>query len=203
MTDTGDGRWISVDGVEAAGKTTLVNELRTMLPAAVVVDEFADDPVGCFLREKVKTSPHVFWKSLVGQSLLFLGEFWQRYDLTIRPALQAGETVISDRGYLSKYVYQRVVMEAALRPEPAHALLVGAMSPMPPPQTSIVLDAPLDVIEARLISRGETCDDARLRFIESAQTLFRAPSIPVGRVLFFDTSRCSSLYIAESAIASA
>jgi len=48
--DGGKQTWISIDGVEAAGKTTLVNVLRERFEDVLVVDEFGDDPVGRFLR---------------------------------------------------------------------------------------------------------------------------------------------------------
>lgn len=195
------GCWISVDGVEAAGKTTLVDALRASVPDAVVVNEFTDEPVGRFLREIVKEHPHVFSESRVGQSLLFLGEFWQRYDLVIRPALEAGATVLSDRGYLSKYVYQHVVMEPAigLATQP---LLSAVMEPMVAPAISVVLRAPSDVLKRRLLARGEACNDERLRFIVTADEMFAKAAIAAGKVLSFDTSRRSAGDIASSVLAS-
>ncbi len=192
------GRWISIDGVEAAGKTTLVRGLSERLRNVVVVDEFCDDPVSRFLRETVKEHPHVYSKSLVGQSLVFLGEFWQRFDSAIRPALDAGATVISDRGYLSKYTYQFVVMEPAIGASAAQSLLAGVLEPMPRPAVSVVLSAPIDVLRTRLIERGESCDKLREAFIVTAMAVFAHPMLGAGKRLTFDTSLIDATPLADS-----
>jgi len=194
------GRWISVDGVEGAGKTTLVSELKSRVPDALVVDEFVDDPVGRFLQEIVRQHPHVYSKSRVGQSLIFLGEFWQRYDLLIRPSIEAGLTVISDRGYLSKHVYQRVVMEAAIGDVAAETIVVGALGPMTLPDLTIVLSAPFDVIERRLLARDESCDDRRKAFIAKADRIFADHRVLVGETRRFDTSQMAPAAIAGAAL---
>ncbi len=179
----------------------MVEALRARIPDAVVVNEFTDDPVGRFLREIVKEHPHVFSESRVGQSLVFLGEFWQRYDLVIRPALEAGATVLSDRGYLSKYVYQQVVMEPAIGPATL-PLLSAVMEPMPGPDISVVLTAPTEVLQTRLLARGEACDAERIGFIVAADELFGKADLSAGMILSFDTNVRSPGDIAESVLAS-
>lgn len=194
------GRWISVDGVEGVGKTTLVAELAGLMDDVVVVDEFTDDPVGGFLRSIVERHPHVYSESLIGQSLVFLGEFWQRYDLKIKPAVEAGHTVVVDRGYVSKYVYQYVVMETALDERALVRLLDGIFGPMSAPDLTIVLSAKASDLRSRLIARGEECDDERMRFIARARGLMDDRVFIEGPALFFDTSSRRVSEISESVL---
>src|SRR4051812_28211203 len=104
------GFWICVDGVEGAGKTTLVGALASRL-GATVGPEFSHTLTGRALREAVTTTPHVINLSRFGQSLAFIGDFHETYETYVRPGIDAGQIVISDRGWLSKYAYQAQVLE--------------------------------------------------------------------------------------------
>jgi dTMP kinase len=200
--DGGKQTWISIDGVEAAGKTTLVNVLRERFEDVLVVDEFGDDPVGRFLRETVKHHPHVYSESLVGQSLVFLGEFWQRFDSLIRPALTRGAVVLCDRGYLSKYVYQFVVMKPSIGEAAAHSLLAAVFQPMPEPTLTVVLSAPIELLRARAFDRGESWDDEWETFVKEASSVFASPPLAAGALLSFDTSQMDPGAIADVVLSS-
>src|SRR4051794_35987300 len=161
------GRWICVDGTEGAGKTTVTEGLLNSLPSRGI-NEFSRAPFGEALREAVRTSPHYISGSAIGQSLVFIGDFIELYETEIAPALAAGETVITDRGWLSKYAYQRTVLEKAMTPEGADELLRYLLGFIPPPDLTVLLAAPLPVIRARLLARDGSCDAARIQFIEDA-----------------------------------
>lgn len=184
------GSWISIDGVEGAGKTTLANAIAESKPDLVRVAEFSDGPLGRFLAEAVKKSPHHISASPGGQSLVFVGEFWERCDTNILPKVAEGLTVIQDRGYLSKFAYQYAVMEPTLGVGSA-AFLEALFAYVPRPNLTVRLTAPIETIESRLTARGEGCDDQRLGFIRHADTVFRDPPIDLGDSLLFDTSRIS------------
>ena len=194
------GVWVSIDGVEAAGKTTLADALRGRLPQAHDIREFSNGVIGRFLARAVETDPHYISTSPVGQSLLFLSEFWERVDGEVAPALDAGTVVIHDRGYLSKYAYQHAVMEQSLG-EGAQALLLGIFRHLRAPDVSVVLTAPEDVIKRRLIERDGACNAARLDFIRRADRVFRAPPLEIGRRVGADSSLLEVSEIAELACA--
>ncbi len=190
------GMWISIDGVEAAGKTTLADALARRMTDVARVAEFSQGPVGRFLADAVKASPHYISGSPGGQSLVFLGEFWERCDLEVVPQVAQGHTVIHDRGYLSKFAYQHAVMGPTLG-EAAWTVLLGVFAALPRPDLTVRLTAPIATIEQRLLTLDGSCDGDRLDFIRRADLIFRQPPIEIGDSLLFDTSTTEADVIAE------
>jgi dTMP kinase len=161
------GRWICIDGTEGAGKTTLARGLSEGLDVTPIA-EFSATPFGSALRDAVRTSPHFISASPIGQSLVFIGDFIELFESQIAPALEQGETVLTDRGWLTKLAYQQVVLERAMAPGPARSLASSLIELIPSPDLSILLCAPSDVVRQRLLNRDGNCDSERLAFIERA-----------------------------------
>lgn len=190
MTENARGRWVCVDGVEGAGKTTLTRALGPLLDA-VAIKEFSKTSFGAALREAVRSTPHFISHSPVGQSLVFLGDFIELFDSEIAPALQKGRTVITDRGWVSKYAYQRAVLEERLPCEEADALVRRLLDYLPQPDLTVLLTAPLPVLQQRLVERDGACDEHRLAFIRKADDYAEefANSLPPDRWMMIDTNR--------------
>lgn len=102
------GRFITLEGVEGSGKTTqaavLADALRARGHAALVTREPGGTPVGqairaIFLDPKVALEPAT-------ELLLVLADRAQHVREKLRPALAAGEIVISDRYSDSTVAYQ-------------------------------------------------------------------------------------------------
>lgn len=167
VSELGRPAWVCVDGVEGSGKSTLTRLLAEEL-GAVVVPEFSGAPFGRALEGAVRESPHHISVSAVAQSLVFIADFIELFESEVAPALAAGRTVISDRGYLSKYSYQYVSLADALGPTAAQAQLDALFRLVPPPRLSLVLDTPMEVIAHRLEVRDGSCDPARMDFIRKA-----------------------------------
>ncbi len=166
--------WVCVDGTEGVGKTTVTLGLLDAVPSSTGINEFSDALFGDALRTAVRSNPHFISASPLGQSLVFLGDFMELYDSRIRPALDRGQIVITDRGWLSKYTYQSAVLQRAMNREQATALLDAVMAYIPKPDLTVLLTAPSPVIRARLVERDGHCSDERLAFIERAATEARA-----------------------------
>jgi hypothetical protein len=62
----------------------------------------------------------------------------------------------------------------------------------------VVLTAPLEVIEERVIEREGSCSGDRLRFVAQADRIFRDSRLDVGQRIDFDTSIWSVEDIAEA-----
>lgn len=161
------GRWICLDGVEAAGKTTVATAIAPRLDATVVA-EFSDAPFGRALAQAVRTAPHYISASPAGQSLVFLGDFFELHATRVVPVTCRGATVVHDRGYLSKYAYQYTVLAETLGRGRAAALLDHVLGLLPVPDLTVHLVAPLDVIARRLESRDRNASPQRLEFVERA-----------------------------------
>lgn len=161
------GVWICVDGVEGAGKTTLTAGLARLVDADAV-REFSDTPFGSALREAVRVSPHFISRSPAGQSLVFLGDFVELHAAAVAPRLAAGRTVLTDRGYLSKYAYQAAVMLDVLPADRVDAVLDTVLGLIPPPDLTLYLSCPPDTVRARLLARDGHCDEDRMDFVRRA-----------------------------------
>ncbi|HEY0687605.1 MAG TPA: hypothetical protein VGD71_01085 [Kribbella sp.] len=161
------GSWICVDGVEGTGKTTIAEGLARTLPVELA-PEFSAAPFGGALRDAVKSTPHYISSSPLGQSLVFLGDFLEVHASSVAPRLRVGVSVVSDRGYLSKYAYQHVVLSPTLGVTRTRRLLDEVFTHLPPPTLTIRLTAPMQSVRARLVRRDGSCDRAREEFIALA-----------------------------------
>jgi len=190
MTSPQRGHWVCIDGTEGAGKTTITQALIERFPSVIAISEFSRAPFGEALRRAVRESPHYISHSPVGQSLVFLGDFIELYESEIAPALDQGTTVLTDRGWISKYMYQRKVLEPTLAPAAADELVRYILGLLPRPDFSVLLHAPLDVIRQRLIERDKSCDDERIAFISDAARLGQefASTLPTSAWTAADTN---------------
>lgn len=173
MKTASRGLWISVDGVDGVGKSTLANHLVSQFSASVLAPEFSDSPIGSYLRQAVQSNPHYISPSLIEQSLLFLAEFFRIYEVFVRPALREGLLVISDRGYASKYVYQFLILSSKHDPATTEEMLDSLFRLISPPDYTLLLTCDEDVLIKRLLKRDGHCDDNRIRFMRQANQRYQ------------------------------
>lgn len=167
-----NGLWISLDGSEGVGKSVLAKHLSEIIKDAVVAPEFSDSPTGDFLKNSVVLNPHFNSPSLIGQSLLFLADFFYIYDVVVRPALEKGKIVISDRGYASKYVYQYLVLSSEYDDHATRNLLLSLFELISPPDLTLYISTTNDIQYHRILDRDGHCDADRVAFIKQANTEF-------------------------------
>jgi len=97
------GRFITLEGPEGSGKSTLANALAQRFPDAVLTREPGDGPAGPAIREALLHGGELdAWTEV----FLFLADRRQHVENVIRPALEMGKLVISDRFADSTVVYQ-------------------------------------------------------------------------------------------------
>lgn len=159
------GKWITIDGLEGVGKSTLASALSNRF-GVTALPEFSDACFGIALKNAVRDSPHFISRSAVGQSLVFLGDFFEIYESSIAPRLEQGEVVISDRGAFSKWLYQTVVLEPILGIQEASDFVRSIVGLVPRPDAIIYLDCSLELLQQRLHARDDKCDDLRMEFIK-------------------------------------
>ncbi|MFJ6675100.1 dTMP kinase [Actinosynnema sp. NPDC091369] len=195
----GRGRWICVDGVEGVGKSTIARTLAAATGARLA-PEFSAASFGRALDRAVRGTPHFIAASEVGQSLVFLGDFCEVHASEVAPPVAAGATVVSDRGYLSKYAYQEVVLTGALGEAAARDLLDGVFRHLPTPDLTLHLVAPWDVVRERLVARDGGCDDARLDFMVRAHRAasHRLARTPALRVATIDAARSPEAVLSDA-----
>lgn len=155
------GRFITLEGGEGAGKSTLARTLAARLEAAglriVVTREPGGSPKAEAIREAI-LSGQVREHGPFVEALMFSAARIDHIDRLIRPALARGDWVICDRFIDSTRVYQGVLgdIEPALLSELEHVTIDGLM-----PDLTLILDLDPKIGLARAARRrapGESSD---------------------------------------------
>jgi len=141
------GKFISLEGIDGAGKSThaawLAEQIRAAGDVVVVTREPGGTPVGEKLRDVLLHEP----MSHDGEALLMFCARREHVDRVIRPALARGEWVISDRFTDATFAYQGgghgVPMQRLAALE--EWILDGFR-----PDLTILFDVPPEVSRARL-----------------------------------------------------
>jgi dTMP kinase len=140
--------FISLDGVDGAGKSTQCRLLADWLREQGKSVVSCHDPGGTDLGQELRDIllHHRGAMSLTCEALLFMASRAQLVAEVIRPALDAGKVVITDRFLLANVVYQG----HAGGLDPARLWNVGLFGTGGlEPDLTFVLDLPLDVSLAR------------------------------------------------------
>jgi len=98
------GKWIVLDGIEGSGKTTLSKHVATLLDA-YYVPTTAQGDIARTVRTKFKNKG-ISNRSNFTYGLWMLASIFEAYDDHIRPMLNNGNNVVSDRWLSSLYTYQ-------------------------------------------------------------------------------------------------
>lgn len=162
---TARGRFITLEGGEGAGKSTLAAALADSLRAegkdVVQTREPGGAPGADAIRALLVTGGADRW-SPIAEALLFAAARSDHLDRTIRPALARGAWVLCDRYVDSTYAYQ--VAAGGLDAAAFEALqkLIDA----PKPDLTLVLD--LDPTDGLARSRGAATGEDRFEAKGSA-----------------------------------
>ena len=158
------GRFITLEGGEGTGKSTLLAALREKLEAAGQSVVQTREPGGTDLAEAIRNlvlhpPGDQRWSSMA-EALLMNAARTDHLEKKIRPALEAGHWVLCDRFADSTRVYQSVqsgVGPAILK------MLENAVLGDSRPDLTLVLDAPVEQAAQRRAERGGTADAFELR----------------------------------------
>lgn len=150
-------RFITLEGIDGCGKSTQAARLGAALAARGVPVLLTREPGGAPGAEAIRTllvegepgrwSPET-------EILLFTAARRDHLEKTIRPALEAGDTVICDRFADSTRVYQGTVRgDLRAMVDALHSLSIGIE-----PDLTLVLDTDPDVALTRGLARSGTED---------------------------------------------
>jgi dTMP kinase len=154
---TARGLFIVLEGSEGSGKSTLHGALAARMREAgvdpVVVREPGATRAAELARQALLDPEHTLGP--VAELFFYLAARADLVDQVIRPALETGRVVVSDRFSLSTEAYQMagrglprgVVM-------PANQAATGGLVP----DLTLVLDLPPDVGQARQVASGKRLD---------------------------------------------
>ena len=148
------GLFLSLDGLDGTGKSTQIRLLANWLRAQGREVTQCADPGGTAVGDVIRTLllEHRGEMSVACEALLFMSSRAQLIAEVIRPALNAGRVVLSDRFLLANVVYQGYA--GGLDPEQlwnVGRLSTGGLEP----DLTVVLDLPLEEARRR---RGRPAD---------------------------------------------
>jgi len=145
--------FISIEGVDGSGKTKqteiLVEHLRSIGRSVVRTKEPDGGRLGAEVRAILVNPCHVL--SPVEQLLLVSAARYDHVRNVVRPAIEKGSWVVSDRFLDSTFAFQVAVSESDLSRlhEVVAAVVVGATMP----DLTVILDCPIEVASARRKAR--------------------------------------------------
>jgi dTMP kinase len=172
MSQTARGLFITLEGGEGTGKSTLQIALRDRLAGqgvdVVLTREPGGTPRAEAIRALVLTPPGGHPFSPLAEALLMNAARRDHLDELIRPALAAGTWVICDRFSDSTRVYQGVSGEVS--PEVLQSLEGHVVGPTRPDLT-LILDAPVTVAHERRAARKGSQDVFEQRNLDFHQSV--------------------------------
>lgn len=188
------GLFISFEGSEGCGKSTQIELLAETLRGRgrdpLLVREPGGTPSGEVIRHLLQHAPEGSELTAEAELLLFAASRAQLVREVIRPALDAGRVVISDRFLDSTTVYQgiarRIPPEVTAR---INAFAVGVCMPT----VTFLLDLDRSAALARLGGRDRTADrierESEEFFAAVRRGYLELAAHEVGRIHVLDASR--------------
>ncbi len=170
------GRFITLEGGEGVGKSTLAAALESRLLARKIKVVRTREPGGTpgaeALRKLILSPPQEItsWQPIV-ETLLFYAARSDHLDKLIRPALAAGSWVICDRFSDSTRAYQAAaggVLSDQI--ETLDRMCVGETTP----NLTLILDLPLAKARTRLTARANDADAIEARVSSYHEAVHKA-----------------------------
>ncbi|WP_275586022.1 dTMP kinase [Geodermatophilus sabuli] len=184
--------FVAFEGGEGAGKSTQVRLLQEWLAAeghaARATLEPGGTPVGAAVRAIVLDRAHTGLASRA-EALLYAADRAQHAHAVLRPALAAGEVVITDR-----YIDSSLAYQGAGRTIPLDdvATISGWATEGLRPHLTVLLDVPPETGLARARGRAEAdrLESESLEFHQRVRATFRTlAGTDPGRYLVLDATR--------------
>ena len=141
--------FIAFEGIDGSGKTTLSKELYKFLTRRGIKAVWTREPYDKRIRELILSEELSPWV----ETLLFLSDRGIHVRNFVKPHLQKGYTVITDRFYLSTLAYQGFGrgLELKLLEELNNKVTEGLK-----PDITFLIDLPIEVALERLEKRGDS-----------------------------------------------
>ncbi|HID79220.1 MAG TPA: dTMP kinase [Aquifex aeolicus] len=140
---------IAFEGIDGSGKTTLSKELYKFLIRRGIKAVWTCEPYEKKIRELILSEDQSPWV----ETLLFLSDRGIHVRKFVKPHLQRGYTVITDRFYLSTLAYQGFGrgLELKILEELNNKVTEGLK-----PDITFLIDLPIEVALERLEKRGNS-----------------------------------------------
>ena len=176
-SDTQPGFFITIDGVDGAGKSTQIERLVAHLQASgrdvLSVRDPGSTDVGTKLRSLLLDSDLTMHRRT--EAMLFMASRCEMVETILRPAIASGKVVVSDRYLLSTVVYQSIGSTDSGQPGvPADELwqLGRASCGALDPDLTILLDMPADESLSRLPGKADRMEARGIEYMRAVRSAF-------------------------------
>ncbi len=162
---------ITLDGIDGVGKSTQIRRLTEHLTGrghcVLQVRDPGSTAIGTKLRELLLDSDLELHRRT--EAMLFMASRCEMIEKTIRPALAAGKTVISDRFLLANVVYQSIGGDVSAERlwEMGRWANDGLV-----PDLTLLLDMPAAAAMRRLDGPADRMEKRGLEYMESVRRAF-------------------------------
>ena len=163
--------FISLDGIDGVGKSTQIERLRAHLLGrgheVLAVRDPGSTEIGARLRKILLESEIQIHRRT--EAMLFMASRCEMVETVIRPAREAGQTVLSDRFLLANVVYQSVGGEV----DPDLLWQLGGLAnDQLRPDLTILLDMPAAAAVTRLNRPSDRMEARGESYLESVRQAF-------------------------------
>lgn len=161
---------ITIEGIDGAGKTTLVPHLASQLHLRGIPHITTCSPTGTPLGEDIRRVARMHPEATHEASyMLFQSAFAQLISHVIRPAMQEGKWVICDRYYHSSLAYQNKIKPSFIM-QSTLPLVYDCQ-----PDAVIWVDTPPEIAQKRAQKRGlnDHYDSAPLGFYKMIRMAYK------------------------------
>lgn len=182
------GRFISFEGGDGAGKTTQIALLAEYIKSTGVEVIVTREPGGTALGQKIrKALLHGEDLSPRTEALLYSADRAHHAATVIRPALERGATVITDRFADSSVAYQGAARELGIDEiRDLNTWAVGGLSP----ELTILLDVDPEIGATRVGAEKDRLESAGVAFHRRVrQTFLELAAAEPDRFVIVDASR--------------
>ena len=173
------GKFITFEGIDGSGKSTqlrmLAGALRQRSIDVITTCEPGGTPLGRRLREAFLETEETV--APIAELLLFAADRAQHVELLIKPALQEGRTVISDRYADATFAYQGAGRGF---PEGTVEQVIGLATGGLKPDLTIFFDVSVEKALGRTASRKETGERVNRMDAETADFYSRVRDAYIG-----------------------
>lgn len=165
------GKFITLEGIEGMGKTTQLAHIANYLKSKNKEVLITREPGGTFIAEALRNILLTDSAETIASKtelLIFYAARLQHYEVKIKPALEKGIWVISDRFYDATFAYQGGGRELGFDMIlPLHEWVLNGFSP----DITFLFDGPVDLSLSRVQARNQEKNMKKDR-IEKEQVSF-------------------------------
>lgn len=180
------GKYIVIEGIDGAGKTTISNILVKELKNSITIKEPSNSEIGEFIRNSLENKKE-FMKNYIISSLLFFADRIQLKE-KIKKLREEYDYIISDRCFLSTYAYQNALIKNEEEKKIFNKIFNILLQFVEIPDAIIILDVDVEVALERLKEKKKSIYEEK-EFLKKVLDNYRNFELDLKNVYLVDANR--------------